>query len=130
MASQAICIQMAACALLSLTPPPTLANGLGEGAAGVGVMNHHDLGLQEIKASSEWTPLAPQPSVAPFCSQDHEAPFTWHSGPAKMSPLTHTHCSVSHILCLCEFTILPPGMSSLISRTVTKIASLSKPGHL
>lgn len=32
--------------LLSLTPPP-LAEGLGEGAAGVGVMNHHDLGSRK-----------------------------------------------------------------------------------
>lgn len=47
-----------------------------------------------------------QPSVAPYCSQVHEPPFTRHLGP-KMLPLTHSPpLPLSHMPLPCVFMTL------------------------
>lgn len=80
-------------------------------------MNHQDLGLQEVKASLEWTPLALQLSVAPYGFQDL----------LRCCP-SHTHCSLSHTLCLYYSSHLEHPSS--FSPAVTRLACPSKPGHL
>lgn len=118
MTSQAICIQMVACALLSLTPPPTLATGLVEGERGRNEPPGSGAPGSEGKFGVD------SPCSSTFCGS------LLLSAPAKVLPLTHPLLSLSHLVPLWLYYSSHLERPSSFSPAVTRLACPSKPGHL